>query len=201
MQIKKLLGDDPRFRVVLASQVGYSPPGALLKMQLEYVEKYHGPPGISSTPSPVLRTSRRAGMKPIRRRKNGTRSARTSPSMASATGCWRHRDSANENVKAFHALAQKYGLKSFAYEGGLDLQQSPTISTSRSPGNTTAHGIAIEDYLNHWYAGGGDAMFYFTLSCKYSKNGYWGLTEDVRELLTPKYLAATRVSSKLKQTP
>src|SRR5439155_15705415 len=36
--IKKLLGDDPRFRVVMASQVVYQPPGAVLKMQIEYVE-------------------------------------------------------------------------------------------------------------------------------------------------------------------
>ena len=58
-------------------------------------------------------------------------------------------------------------------------------------------GQAVEDYLNHWYAGGGDAMFYFTLSCKYSKSGYWGLTEDVRDLSTPKYLAALHVAKKL----
>jgi hypothetical protein len=41
-------------------------------------------------------------------------------------------------------------------------------------------------------------MFYFTLTSKYSKNGYWGLTEDARELLTPKYLAALRVAAKLR---
>jgi hypothetical protein len=42
-------------------------------------------------------------------------------------------------------------------------------------------------------------MFYFTLSCKYSKSGYWGLTEDVRDLLTPKYLAALRVENRLRE--
>ena len=41
-------------------------------------------------------------------------------------------------------------------------------------------------------------MFYFTLTSRYTKNGYWGLTEDVRELITPKYLAAMRVLAKLR---
>src|SRR5205085_12700003 len=41
---RKLLGDDPRFRIILASQVGFEPPGFVIKTQLEYVEKYHGPP-------------------------------------------------------------------------------------------------------------------------------------------------------------
>ena len=33
-----------QFRFVLASQVAYAPPGTMLKMQLEYVAKYFGPP-------------------------------------------------------------------------------------------------------------------------------------------------------------
>src|SRR5439155_23627930 len=46
VQIKKLMGEnDPRIRVVLASQVGYAPPGGMLKMQLEYIDKSFGPPG------------------------------------------------------------------------------------------------------------------------------------------------------------
>jgi hypothetical protein len=59
-------------------------------------------------------------------------------------------------------------------------------------------GRAIEDYLTSFYQSGGDAMFYFTLTSRYQKNGYWGLTEDSRELLTPKYLAALRVVNKLR---
>jgi hypothetical protein len=96
-------------------------------------------------------------------------------------------------VKAFHALARKYGLKSFAYEGGLDLQQFGNNLAGKNASQMDLRtGRAIEDYLNKWYTGGGDAMFYFTLSGKNSKNGYWGLTEDVRDLLTAKYLAAVR---------
>ena len=91
-------------------------------------------------------------------------------------------------MKSYHALAKQYGLKSFAYEGGLDLQQFTSNQDIKVASQYEPRcGQSIEDYLNHWYDGGGDAMFYFTLSCKYSKSGYWGLTEDVRNLATPKY--------------
>ena len=40
-----MIGDDPRFRMILASQVAYAPPpGGMIKQQLEYIEKHHGPP-------------------------------------------------------------------------------------------------------------------------------------------------------------
>src|SRR5439155_27311505 len=108
--------------------------------------------------------------------------------------------SKNEYAQAFHALAAKYSLKTFAYEGGLDLQQSPKHVEIKTASQYDARsGMAIEDYLNHWFAGGGDAMFYFTLTSKYSKSGCWGLTEDGRDLSTPKYQAALRVAQKLAQ--
>jgi hypothetical protein len=102
-------------------------------------------------------------------------------------------------VQAFHALAKKYGLHSFAYEGGLDLQQfGNNIPEKIASQYDLRTGRAVEDYLNRWYEHGGEAMFYFTLSSKYGKSGYWGLTEDTRDLLNPKYLAAVRVATKLK---
>jgi hypothetical protein len=205
VQIKKLMAPpgDPQIRVVLASQVGYMPPGALLKMQLEYVEKYFGPPSqffyaVAGAPyfSPGKDETDPTGKTWYTQRKDQTVDSLITRLQA-RTG-----SSANEQAKAFHALAHKYGLKSFAYEGGLDMQQFQNGYEAKvASQNDVRMGRVVEDYLNNWYAGGGDGLFYFTLSCKYSKSGYWGLTEDVRELLTPKYLAAVRVSTKLRSGP
>ncbi|MEO6434235.1 MAG: hypothetical protein ABIP55_00535, partial [Tepidisphaeraceae bacterium] len=207
VEIKKLLGDDDaqgeragRFRVVLASQVGFSPPGGLLKQQLEYVEKHHGPPAkffyaVASAPyfSPGKDENDPDKKKWFTQRTDLTADLLCDRLLTRAT------TTHVENVKAFHTLARQYNLKSLSYEGGLDLQQYPTqIDVKTASQYDLRTGQAIENYLTAWYASGGDAMFYFTLSCKYSKNGYWGLTEDVRDLLTPKYLAATRVSAKLR---
>jgi hypothetical protein len=203
IEIKKLMGADDRIRMVLASQVGFSPPGGVLKMQLEYVEKYFGPPAnyfyaIAGAPyfSPGKDETDPTGKKWYTQRTDCTVDTICTRLLA------RVGTSANDNVKAFHALARKYGLKSFGYEGGLDLQQfGSQFDVKLASQYDLRTGQAIEQYLNNWYTNGGDAMFYFTLSCKYSKNGYWGLTEDVRELLTAKYLAAVRVSTKLRSAP
>jgi hypothetical protein len=199
VEVKKLLGDDPRFRVILASQVAYAPPGGMIKMQLEYIEKHHGPPAnfIYAVACAPYFAPGRDETDPARK-KWYTQRADVSVDGICDRLLARTATSANDNVKAFHALARKYNLKSFAYEGGLDLQQFPNaldlkIASQYDP----RAGIAVEDYLNHWYRGGGDAMFFFTLSCKYTKWGYWGLTEDVRDLGTPKYQGAVRVAESL----
>src|SRR5439155_15686481 len=187
VQIKKLMGaDDPRVRVVLASQVGFSPPGGILKMQLEYVDKYFGPPGkfiyaVAGAPyfSPGKDETDPTGKKWYTQRTDITVDSICTRLLA-RTGV-----AANDNVKAFHALARKYGLKSFAYERAVDLQQfGNNLDVKIASQYDLRTGQAVEDYLNKWFTNGGDAMFYFDLSCKYSKNGYWGLTEDVREVLT-----------------
>jgi hypothetical protein len=199
VEIKKLLGDDPRFRVLLASQVGFSPPGALLKQQLEYVEKYHGPPSqffYAIACAPYFSTGRDEN-DPARKKWFTERKDLTIDLICDRL-LHRTDPSKNKNVLAFHELARKYGLKSFAYEGGLDLQQfNSQVDVKIASQYDPRTGQAVEDYLNNWYGNGGDAMFYFVLSCKYDKNGYWGLTEDVRDWTTPKYQAALRVAERL----
>jgi hypothetical protein len=212
VEIKKLMGDDPRIRVVLASQVSYAPPGSLLKMQLEYVEKYHGPPSqffYAIAGAPYFSPGRDE-QDPAKKKWYTERSDVTVDGICDRL-LSRTYIAHNENVVAFHALAKKYGVKSFAYEGGLDLQQfNSNIPVKIASQYDLRTGRAIEDYLTRWFSGppdgpdavrgtgGGDAMFYFTLTSRYTKNGYWGLTEDARELLTPKYLAALRVAAKLR---
>ena len=203
VQISQLMraSDDPRIRVVLASQVGFSPPGGVLKMQLEFVEKNYGAPNkffYAVAGAPYFSPGKDEN-DPDKKKWFTQRSDITVDQI-----CQRLLDrtgtSCNDNVKAFHALARKYGLKSFAYEGGLDLQQyGNNLDVKNASQMDLRTGRAIEDYLIKWYTGGGDAMFYFTLSGKNSKFGYWGLTEDVRDLITPKFLAAVRVSTRLRQ--
>jgi hypothetical protein len=198
------MGGDPRIRVVLASQVGYAPPGSLLKMQLEYVEKYHGPPSqffYAVAGAPYFSPGRdEQDPTPDPKKRWYTQRPDVTVDGLCERLLARTGVAANDNVKAFHALAKRYGLKSFAYEGGLDLQQFDSnvpikIASQYDPRT----GQAIEDYLTRFYESGGDAMFYFTLTSRYQKNGYWGLTEDARELLTPKYLAALRVVNQLRE--
>ncbi|MEA2711279.1 MAG: hypothetical protein QOF78_3880, partial [Phycisphaerales bacterium] len=205
VEIRKLLGDDAgagggRIRVVLPSQIAYAPPGTMLKMQLDYVAKYHGPPSqfffaIAGAPyfSPGRDETDLTGKTWYTQRGDLTVDGICDRLLA------RTHVGGNENVKAFTALAKQHGLKHFAYEGGLDLQQYPNnVDVKIASQYDLRTGQAVEDYLDKFYASGGDAMFYFTLSSKYSKSGYWGLTEDVRDVLTPKYLAATRVAAKLR---
>jgi hypothetical protein len=196
---RKLLDDDPRFRVILASQSGFDPPGYVLRQQLQYVEKYHGQPkdffyAVACAPyfSPG-----RDELDPAKKKWFTDRKTITVDEICDRLLA-RTATSQNEKVKGFHELARQYGVKSFGYEGGLDLQQQAhNVDVKIASQYDPRAGLAVEDYLNKWYEGGGDAMFYFTLSCKYSKSGYWGLTEDVRDLRAPKYQGAVRVSERL----
>ena len=199
VQFKKLLGDDPRFRVILASQSGFDPPGYVLRQQLEYVEKYHGPPNkffYAVACAPYFSPGRDE-LDPLKKKWFTDRKVITVDEICDRLLA-RTETSRNEKVAAFHELARKYGLKSFAYEAGLDLQQQAhNVDVKIASQYDPRTGQAVEDYINNFFAGGGDALFYFNLSCKYSKSGYWGLTEDVRDLTAPKYQAAMRVSEKL----
>lgn len=199
VEIKRLLGDDPRFRVLLASQVGFAPPGSMLKQQLEYVEKHHGPPAkffYAVACAPYFSTGRDEN-DPARKKWFSERKDLTIDLICERL-LIRTDASGSDGAKAFHALARQYGLKSFGYEGGLDLQQhSSQVHLKIASQYDPRTGLAVEKYLDRWYAAGGDAIFYFTLSCKYDRNGYWGLTEDVRDMATPKYQAAVRVAEKL----
>src|SRR5688500_9008712 len=146
-------------------------------MQLEYIEKHHGKPAdflyaVACAPyfAPGKDETDPAKKKWYTQREDVTVDSICERLLA------RTATSGNDNVKAFHKLARKYGLKSVAYEGGLDLQQfANAVDIKIASQYDQRAGLAIEDYLNHWYKGGGDALFYFNLSGKYSKWGYWGL--------------------------
>jgi hypothetical protein len=56
----------------------------------------------------------------------------------------------------------------------------------------------VERYLDKWFQAGGQQGFWLQSHGGYSKNGYWGLTEDLTDLGTPKMQAAVRVAERVK---
>jgi hypothetical protein len=201
IEIKKLMGDDPRIKVILASQVGYDPPGTVIRTQLEYVDKYHGPPSkfiyaVACAPyfSPGMDPDDKTNQKWYTQRDDLSVDLICNR-LLTCTGSTK-----SHHVKAFHDLAKKYNVKSFAYEAGLDMQQYQNSLKAKVASNYDPRmGDALEQYLTNWYAGGGDSLFYFNLNCRFGPFGYWGLTEDARMTNTPKYQAATKVAQQLNE--
>ncbi|HEY0824849.1 MAG TPA: hypothetical protein VGD76_13760, partial [Ramlibacter sp.] len=89
------------------------------------------------------------------------------------------------------ALADYYGIKSLAYEGGPDLLQDPANSATKLGANRDARmGALLKSEIAQWIGCGNDLYMHFTLTSKWDKYGYWGLTNDPLNLATAKYTAA-----------
>ena len=104
------------------------------------------------------------------------------------------RKASDENMK-FHTqlkpLADQYGLKYTQYEIGPDSgggrldNIANRIRANRIPG---MRGVVLHDATS-WFAMGGDMYMYFASPGAYSRYGCWGLSEDIRQLNTPKWQA------------
>jgi len=100
----------------------------------------------------------------------------------------------DENMK-FHAqlkpLADQYGLKYTQYEIGPDSgggrldNLANRIRANRIPGMKD---VVLHD-ATKWFEMGGDMYMYFASPSAYSRYGCWGLSEDIRQLNTPKWQA------------
>ncbi len=105
------------------------------------------------------------------------------------------------------AVATYYGLHSLVYEGGegetgnttlgypqIATAPDPTLAAkfaaSRDPG---MQAVLIHDLLNNWFPSGGELYMHFSHVGRYSTYGFWGLTEDITNLNTPKWLGAAQV--------
>ncbi|MDX2154591.1 MAG: hypothetical protein SFV54_27865 [Bryobacteraceae bacterium] len=100
------------------------------------------------------------------------------------------------------AVADDFGLKFLVYEGGPDNGQNyATVTTPngvRPVANVGNHILAnrsremreiiVGDIRDGFFANGGDLYMYFTLSSAYSRWGCWGLTEDIVNRNTEKFL-------------
>lgn len=96
------------------------------------------------------------------------------------------------------ALADYYGLKSLAYEGGPDFGQNAANQATKVVANRDSRmGSLVKSELAQWYGCGNDLFMYFSLSSAWDKYGYWGLTNDASDLASIKYAAVREVA----QTP
>lgn len=94
------------------------------------------------------------------------------------------------------ALADFYGLRSAAYEGGVDMRQYDVNLPAKYRANLDARmGSVVERLLTQWYGCGNDLFVYLSLTSAYNRWGYWGLTHDPRDLNTPKLAAARRAAA------
>ncbi len=94
-------------------------------------------------------------------------------------------------------LATYFGLHPFIYEGGPEEKSGSTPSVAdRFLANKLAAArhpamgkLLFDDVLHHWYASGGELYLPFSQVGRYSYWGSFGLTEDLTNLHTPKWLA------------
>jgi hypothetical protein len=101
----------------------------------------------------------------------------------------------SEENNNFHrqlkAIADSYGVKYTQYEVGPDTGGGKTenvanrIRANRLPGMKD---VVLYD-ATKWFAMGGDMYMYFAAPGGYSRYGCWGLSEDIRQLNTPKWQA------------
>lgn len=88
------------------------------------------------------------------------------------------------------ALADYYGLQSLAYEGGPDLRQEEAGQRAKFAASMDPRmGALMDRLLGQWFGCGNGLFVHFSLTSAYGRSGHWGLTNDPRDLRTPKYLA------------
>jgi hypothetical protein len=88
------------------------------------------------------------------------------------------------------ALADYHGLQAMAYEGGPDLRQADASLPAKYAANADARmGALVDRLLRQWYGCGNGLFVFFNLSSAWGRHGYWGLTNDARELAGAKYQA------------
>lgn len=93
------------------------------------------------------------------------------------------------------ALADYYGLKSLAYEGGPDLRQQPVNIPAKIAANRSAKmGTLVKREISQWFGCGNDLFMHFSLTSQWDQYGYWGLTNDPTDLSGAKYQAARAVA-------
>jgi hypothetical protein len=108
--------------------------------------------------------------------------------------------------RRFHDLAKKNGIRSMAYEGGVDLGHPPgkmskEVLARFLAARTAAQflpeaGEAVAAHLDWWFSTGGDEYFYYKDFSIYNKSGFFGLSNDPTKIDTPKYQAAIEAAKR-----
>ena len=181
-------GDDAmmtRIRPVLASQAANS---FILKTQLRFVEHHFGPPnkfifGIAGAPyiSPDEKVLKQANLTVDQMFKPGFEEALTG---------W-----VKSATMEYQTVAIYYRLHSLCYEGGIGIDGDENLKVKIASQYDPRIEAVVENYLNNWYAQGGELFMYFNLAGAYSKYGCWGLTDDIHKLTAPKMKGAITVAT------
>jgi hypothetical protein len=99
------------------------------------------------------------------------------------------------------ALANYYGVKSMAYEGGNDMGQSTANLTNKLLANKDPRmGALIKNSLDQWLGCGNDLFMYFSLTSQWDRWGYWGLTNNPTDLGGSKYTVAQQLAQSARST-
>lgn len=170
-----------RVRMVLGSQSGQP---FMLRLQLEYMEKYHGPPAkfiyaVAGAPYFGI---------------DGKLNERPDLTLDMIF------ENIPQNVKGLEgemiqyvALARHYGVKPMCYEGGPGFEGEKSFDVKRAAQYDPRMQQAVENYLRTWFNTGGDLFCYYASSGWYTRHGCWGLTDDVRKT-SPKIKAVEKIA-------
>ena len=81
----------------------------------------------------------------------------------------------------YQTLAKYYELKFIAYEGGPDTSGEWELETKIELHRDKLMRELLLDYLNSWFACGGDLFMYYNLLGSQTKHGSWGIYEKLNE--------------------
>ena len=111
-------------------------------------------------------------------------------------------------IKDQKQVADKYGLKLVAYEGGQHMvgvagaENNEAITRLFQAANRHPRmGAIYQQYFDAWTAEGGDLFCYFASTGRWSKWGSWGILQhdDSAEQSSPKFMATMRWAKSLGQ--
>ena len=99
-------------------------------------------------------------------------------------------------MTAQHAVAAKYGLPMWAYEGGQSLVPTSTdtnmLNLMIAANRDARMGAAYQTMMSGWKSAGGQTFAFYDDMSVYGKGGMWGLRESTSDTTNPKWLAATQ---------
>jgi hypothetical protein len=201
-----------RVRVVYATQ--FANPG-IAEGVLKNIATYRGKPasllyGVATAPyfylSEQLAASESASQAQILQSLEASLRTENEPRFAAGVTVGgnfvRKAYTGGDNTGASHkALADFYGLKSLAYEGGPDLRQNPANAPAKIAANRDPKmGALVTSEIAQWFGCGNDLFMHFSLSSSWDQYGYWGLTNNPKQLDVPKYDAARALALRARST-
>lgn len=199
-------------RVVYATQ--FASPG-IAELVLKNIATYRGSPsaslyGVATAPyfylSEQVAASASAGQDQILQSLQNSLNTENQPYFAAGiqeNGSFvRKPYKGGTSTGASHkALADYYGIKSLAYEGGPDLRQNPANASRKIAANRDPKmGELVRSEISQWIGCGNDLFMHFALSSSWDQYGYWGLMNDPTEVTSTKYEAARDIAQRARST-